>query len=67
MARADGAAALSGRSRQPDREVFMAAVVLALFAGMLTIAAPCWNILINQPWKIMSIARRDWAVVGHSI
>ena len=45
----------------------MAAVVLALFAGVLTIAAPCWNILINQPWKIMSIARRDWAVVGHSI
>ena len=25
------------------------------------------NTLINQPWKIMSIARRDWAVVGHSI
>ena len=26
-----------------------------------------WNILIDQPWKIMSIARRDWAAVGHSI
>ena len=26
-----------------------------------------WNTLINQPWKIMSIAHRDWAVVGHSI
>ena len=26
-----------------------------------------WNTLIDQPWKIMSIARRDWAVVGHSI
>jgi hypothetical protein len=25
------------------------------------------NSLINQPWKIMSIARRDWAAVGHSI
>jgi Transposase IS116/IS110/IS902 family len=24
-----------------------------------------WNTLINQPWKIMSIARRDWAAVGH--
>jgi len=23
--------------------------------------------LIDQPWKIMSIARRDWAAVGHSI
>jgi hypothetical protein len=26
-----------------------------------------WNTLIDQPWKIMSIAHRDWAVVGHSI
>jgi transposase len=26
-----------------------------------------WNTLIDQPWKIMSIARRDWAVAGHSI
>jgi hypothetical protein len=26
-----------------------------------------WNTLIDQPWKIMSIAHRDWAVAGHSI
>src|SRR5499433_1001015 len=26
-----------------------------------------WNTLIDQPWKIMSIARRDWAAVGHLI
>jgi hypothetical protein len=26
-----------------------------------------WNTLIDQPWKIMTIARRDWAVVGQSI
>jgi hypothetical protein len=24
-----------------------------------------WNTLIDQPWKIMSIAR-DWAAIGHS-
>jgi hypothetical protein len=25
-----------------------------------------WNTLIDQPWKIMSIAQRDWAAaVGH--
>ena len=24
-----------------------------------------WNTLIDQPWKYMSIARRDWAVAGH--
>jgi len=26
-----------------------------------------WNTLIDQPWKIMSVARRDWAIVGHSM
>ena len=26
-----------------------------------------WNALIDQPWKIMSIARRDWALAGHSV
>ena len=26
-----------------------------------------WNTLIDQPWKIMSVARRDWAVAGHSL
>jgi hypothetical protein len=26
-----------------------------------------WNALIDQPWKIMSIARREWAVVGQPI
>lgn len=23
--------------------------------------------LIGQPWKIMSVARRDWDAVGHSL
>ena len=26
-----------------------------------------WDTLIDQPWKIMSIARSDWAVAGHSL
>ena len=26
-----------------------------------------WNTLIDQPWKIMAIARRDWALVGQSM
>jgi hypothetical protein len=26
-----------------------------------------WNTLIDQPWKMMSVARRDWATIGHSI
>lgn len=26
-----------------------------------------WNTLVDQPWKIMSIALRDWAYIGQSI
>ena len=26
-----------------------------------------WNTLIDQPWKITSIARRDWTTMGHSM
>ena len=26
-----------------------------------------WNTLIDQPWKIMSVARRDWATMGYSM
>jgi DDE superfamily endonuclease len=26
-----------------------------------------WNTLLNQPWKIMSLALRDWAVVDQSL
>jgi hypothetical protein len=26
-----------------------------------------WKMLVDQPWKIMSIARRKWATVGHSL
>ena len=26
-----------------------------------------WNTLIDQPWKIMFVARRDWATVGYSM
>ena len=26
-----------------------------------------WNRLVDQPWKIMSIGLRDWALIGHSM
>jgi transposase len=41
-----------------------------IFKSFDDIADHCccaWNALIGQPWKIMSIARRDWATVGHSL
>jgi hypothetical protein len=25
-----------------------------------------WNTLVDQSWKIMPIARRDWAAIGQS-
>jgi hypothetical protein len=27
----------------------------------------CQHTLIDRPWKIISIARGDWAAIGHSI
>ena len=41
-----------------------------VFKSIDDIADHCcyaWNTLIDQPWKIMSVARRDWASVGYSM
>jgi DDE superfamily endonuclease len=41
-----------------------------IFTSFVDIVDHCcyaWNTVIDQPWKIMSIARRDWTVVGHQI
>ena len=38
-----------------------------IFKGYDDIVDHCcyaWNTLIDQPWKIMSLARRDWAIAG---
>jgi hypothetical protein len=37
-----------------------------IFDGIVDHCCYAWNTLIGQPWKIMSIARRDWATVGYS-
>jgi hypothetical protein len=57
---------------EAELAAFTPALLAKAFRGEWTSPAPggalhAWNTLINQPWKIMSIARRDWAVVGHSI
>jgi hypothetical protein len=26
-----------------------------------------WNTLVDQHWKFMSIARREWAIIGQSL
>ena len=43
---------------KPDRQIFGDIVDYCCYG---------WNTLIDQPWKIMSIAHRDWAIVGQSL
>jgi hypothetical protein len=47
--------------------IVFAGVADPVAAGYVDHCCYAWNTLIGQPWKIMSIARRDWAAVGHSI
>jgi hypothetical protein len=61
------------------RIIFHASVMLSHFREKVVIPASfdfvrpfdhccyAWNTLIERPWKIMSIAHRDWAAAGHSI
>jgi putative transposase len=41
--------------------------VFETFDDILDHCCYAWNTLIDQPWKIKSIAHRDWAIVGHPI
>jgi hypothetical protein len=40
---------------------------LQIFNDIVDHCCYAWNTLIDQSWKIMSIAHRDSAVVGHSL
>ena len=37
---------------------------IILRALVVAVVSAAWNTLIDQPWKIMSIARRDWVIAG---
>jgi hypothetical protein len=41
--------------------------VFKSFGDVIDHSCFAWNALINQPWKIMSIARRDWVLAGRSL
>ena len=41
--------------------------ILRTYDDIVDYCCYAWNTLIDQPWKIMSIARRDWAVAGQSL
>src|SRR5258707_15827552 len=61
------------RAQQPREQMAVHASELAVkptvksFGDIVDHCCYAWNTLIVQPWKIMSIARRDWATVGQSL
>src|SRR5262249_5985999 len=49
------------------RQTWLSNQIFKSFDDIVDHCCYAWNTLIDQPWKIMSIARRDWAAAGHSI
>ena len=49
------------------RQNWLSNRVFKTFDDIVDHCCYAWNTLIDQPWKIMSIARRDWVTVGHPI
>ena len=56
----------SANYRQFMRQNWLSNRIFKSFDDIVDHCCDAWNTL-DQPWKIMSIARRDWAVVGQSI
>ncbi len=48
------------------RQNWLSNRTLKSFDGIIDHCCYACNTVIGQPWKIMSIARRNWATVGHS-
>jgi hypothetical protein len=49
------------------RQNWLSNRVFTSFDGIVDHCCYAWNTLIDQPWKIMSIARRAWAIEDYSI
>ena len=49
------------------RQNWLSNRVFKCFDDIVDHCCYAWNTLIDQPWKIMSVARRDWAIVGASL
>jgi hypothetical protein len=66
------APATRARTQRPEniwqfmRQNWLSNRIFKSFDDIVDHCCYAWNTLIDQPWKIMSIARRDWAAVGHS-
>ena len=49
------------------RQNWLSNRVFRCFDDIVDHCCDAWNRLIEQPWKIMSLARRTWAVVSQTI
>ena len=49
------------------RQNWLSNRVFKSFDDILDHCCYAWNTLIAQPWKILAIARRDWADVGQTL
>ena len=49
------------------RQNWLSNRVFKPFKDILDHCCHAWNTLIAQPWKIMAIARRDWATIGQQL
>ena len=60
---------LNGRENiwQFMRQNWLSNRIFKSFDDIVDHCCYAWNTLIDQPWKIMSIARRDWATMGYSM
>jgi hypothetical protein len=61
--RRDGGVAARGR-KLVIRQNWLSNRIFKSFDDIVDHCCYAWNTLTDQPWKIMSIARRDWAAVG---
>ena len=43
------------------RDNWLSNRIFSSYEALLSLCCEAWNKLIDQPWKIMSIAMRDWA------
>jgi transposase len=55
------------RARSSQRQNWLSNRVFKSFDDIVDHCCFAWNTLIDQPWKIMSIARRDWVIAGQSL
>ena len=48
------------------RQTYLSNRVFDTYDEIIDAACNAWNNLIDEPWKIMSIAMRKWAHEGHA-